>query len=438
MLELTEVQIGALKRFEQELQCTLCRRLLEEPSHTKCEHDFCKACINAWLDKSNLCPTCNLPVQPRDVKTNPSLKTVVLQFKMLQDYYGRILADMEQLKVFSRLPQDHPPRTCKGPDADEDHIDDYSGTLPGTLMGTCAGTLQMITTQELDAFELENLAHHVKPWNPLQNRDESTGNNENERIVLSSTMLTPPMVAQVKRICSTLRWTYVDRVEKEPRLTHLVYSATREGNNDREYTSFKYFHAMSLGSWILPTEWVVECNKANEKVPEAGFELVGSPHQVSRLRVISRSDGLFKGRLLYTCIFEDGQSFTKEELIDLCELNDAKVVDLSTLDMGDKSVVDQFLVEHGFSKEEKSNALQPPIILSSHATSKCNSGSGCPRCYKLGRLVRQSFSPVIDVAWVFNCLAQQTVVSIREYTFAYLNRSKELKTLKSKPDSRNE
>ncbi|XP_037050084.1 uncharacterized protein LOC119084270 [Bradysia coprophila] len=51
-----------LRRFvgeiEEEFVCSICRRVLEDPLQSKCEHMFCRECIQDWLSKNASCPDC--------------------------------------------------------------------------------------------------------------------------------------------------------------------------------------------------------------------------------------------------------------------------------------------------------------------------------------------------------------------------------------------
>ena len=38
--------------------CTICRNNIKSKKALKCDHIFCKTCINKWLKKSNNCPNC--------------------------------------------------------------------------------------------------------------------------------------------------------------------------------------------------------------------------------------------------------------------------------------------------------------------------------------------------------------------------------------------
>jgi len=43
---------------DEELLCSICLGVLEDPVHGTCGHTFCKICINNWLQSQNTCPMC--------------------------------------------------------------------------------------------------------------------------------------------------------------------------------------------------------------------------------------------------------------------------------------------------------------------------------------------------------------------------------------------
>ena len=49
------------------LTCPICMEYLTRPCETSCGHAFCEYCLNKWLERSELCPSCRksaLPVHP--------------------------------------------------------------------------------------------------------------------------------------------------------------------------------------------------------------------------------------------------------------------------------------------------------------------------------------------------------------------------------------
>jgi len=48
---------------DEEFMCPICLEPFETPMCTPCDHTFCRACIERWLEQNEeLCPTCRAPV----------------------------------------------------------------------------------------------------------------------------------------------------------------------------------------------------------------------------------------------------------------------------------------------------------------------------------------------------------------------------------------
>jgi len=58
--EASEEDINRLQRIDikADRQCSICLDTAESPHELKCEHTFCKECINGWLARNNCCPIC--------------------------------------------------------------------------------------------------------------------------------------------------------------------------------------------------------------------------------------------------------------------------------------------------------------------------------------------------------------------------------------------
>lgn len=46
---------------EEDWMCSICMEELHDPVSTPCGHVFCRRCIEEWLLRSNVCPSCNRP-----------------------------------------------------------------------------------------------------------------------------------------------------------------------------------------------------------------------------------------------------------------------------------------------------------------------------------------------------------------------------------------
>jgi hypothetical protein len=75
---------AAFDRLGSELNCPICRDLLDDPHSLPCNHGFCGDCIRMALSKALACPMCKTPCIPRSLTRNPLLANVVAQVKALQ------------------------------------------------------------------------------------------------------------------------------------------------------------------------------------------------------------------------------------------------------------------------------------------------------------------------------------------------------------------
>lgn len=52
--------------------CTICYEDQNNPTKMKCNHSFCKVCIDKWLEKHSTCPICRAVVKER-----PHIETIL-------------------------------------------------------------------------------------------------------------------------------------------------------------------------------------------------------------------------------------------------------------------------------------------------------------------------------------------------------------------------
>lgn len=67
-----------INRFEgdvdEELLCSICSGILENPVQApECEHAFCSACINEWVQRQPTCPNDRNPIHPSQLKPVPRI-----------------------------------------------------------------------------------------------------------------------------------------------------------------------------------------------------------------------------------------------------------------------------------------------------------------------------------------------------------------------------
>jgi hypothetical protein len=56
-----------LNLISRHLICTICQEVFDDPSRINCGHTFCRDCLVSWIDKSNKCPMCRVPVKKEDL-----------------------------------------------------------------------------------------------------------------------------------------------------------------------------------------------------------------------------------------------------------------------------------------------------------------------------------------------------------------------------------
>jgi hypothetical protein len=72
-----------IDRLAEELRCTVCMDLFDEPMFLPCGHNFCLVCITGCFRamQQMMCPLCKAPTWRRQVTANHSLAGIVLAFK---------------------------------------------------------------------------------------------------------------------------------------------------------------------------------------------------------------------------------------------------------------------------------------------------------------------------------------------------------------------
>lgn len=53
---------------DEELQCSICSMVFENPVQTPCEHAFCNECITTWLSNNTACPIDRKPLSQCELK----------------------------------------------------------------------------------------------------------------------------------------------------------------------------------------------------------------------------------------------------------------------------------------------------------------------------------------------------------------------------------
>jgi hypothetical protein len=67
------------------LTCAICHEILDDPVVTKCNHPFCRDCLQRSLRHADKCPTCRTDIQqPSDYKANPILMSQIQQLTLVK------------------------------------------------------------------------------------------------------------------------------------------------------------------------------------------------------------------------------------------------------------------------------------------------------------------------------------------------------------------
>ncbi|EQC38935.1 hypothetical protein, variant [Saprolegnia diclina VS20] len=74
-----------LEIIRDELQCFICKRVLEDPQCLTCNHNFCRVCVENELRKAvSKCARCSIPIRPTDVRRNQFLDGLVAEWKFVE------------------------------------------------------------------------------------------------------------------------------------------------------------------------------------------------------------------------------------------------------------------------------------------------------------------------------------------------------------------
>ncbi|KAG6476986.1 hypothetical protein ZIOFF_066236 [Zingiber officinale] len=102
--EIDRVVAGSVKRVKHwkpertdDLECTLCFKLLYEPVTTPCGHSFCRSCLHQSMDHGNKCPMCRrvLFISPRTYPISVTLNNIIQ--KSFPEEYAERKSEQESL-----------------------------------------------------------------------------------------------------------------------------------------------------------------------------------------------------------------------------------------------------------------------------------------------------------------------------------------------------
>ena len=63
-----------LTNIKKQMTCTICFDYIHDLVVTRCNHNFCRACILQALRIKNACPNCQLPTCRRELTPNQALE----------------------------------------------------------------------------------------------------------------------------------------------------------------------------------------------------------------------------------------------------------------------------------------------------------------------------------------------------------------------------
>ncbi|KAG2781327.1 hypothetical protein Pcac1_g8421 [Phytophthora cactorum] len=78
MALLSSPRLEAVRLIREQLSCTLCGKIFQDPQCLDCKHNFCLQCIMLHLKRNNSqCPICQLPTRPSEVTRNQFLESIL-------------------------------------------------------------------------------------------------------------------------------------------------------------------------------------------------------------------------------------------------------------------------------------------------------------------------------------------------------------------------
>ena len=97
----------------EELMCSICTDVLENPVQTPCQHNFCNDCIKTWLDDGKLtCPVDRKRLVFKDLKPSRVLQQLLNSFVIRCRYFQDGCSLMSK---FEDMPQlvEHEMNQCR-------------------------------------------------------------------------------------------------------------------------------------------------------------------------------------------------------------------------------------------------------------------------------------------------------------------------------------
>ncbi|KAL0104028.1 hypothetical protein PUN28_017012 [Cardiocondyla obscurior] len=88
-----------IKDFQKMLSCTICEKIMKEPTKIRCGHSFCKTCIEKILQKKSAhCPICKDSLN----------RSKIFKADYFQDFIDKFNAIVAIIEIDSRLLSEYP------------------------------------------------------------------------------------------------------------------------------------------------------------------------------------------------------------------------------------------------------------------------------------------------------------------------------------------
>ncbi|KAE9042407.1 hypothetical protein PR001_g3667 [Phytophthora rubi] len=91
---LSSSRLEAIRLIREQLRCTLCGNIFQDPQCLDCKHNFCHSCILLHLKQNNShCPSCRLPTRPSEVTRNQFLESILAAWKGVETELESLTGD---------------------------------------------------------------------------------------------------------------------------------------------------------------------------------------------------------------------------------------------------------------------------------------------------------------------------------------------------------
>ncbi|XP_041094861.1 E3 ubiquitin-protein ligase TRIM35-like [Polyodon spathula] len=161
-------------RLEEELSCVVCCEILKDPVTLRCNHSFCKACLDqCWQEKrARECPVCRRRASPGELPVDFKLRNIVESFLKEQSHKPPappgILCSLheEKLKVFCLDDKEAICLVCQISKKHENHkcrpVEEAAQDYKGELKTALKPLQDKLKTFNKVKEECDETAEHIK------------------------------------------------------------------------------------------------------------------------------------------------------------------------------------------------------------------------------------------------------------------------------------